>query len=96
MISEFLITLFIGTHLFLKIFLWGSLVVLALYIFVLEGRLLLTKAKINKIIGKVTKKGSLDNGDEEARVSFAEKKLNVLIILWAVITLLTIVLTVTY
>jgi len=90
-------SLFIGDNLFLKIFLWVCLLILGIYIFILEGRIILIKAKIRILLNKVMKNKKEETDPEKiSPLTFSKKKLRLLILLWTSITLLTIILTITY
>ncbi len=97
MLQMNLITLFIWSGLVLKIFLVVSVVVLALYIFVLEGRYLFFKSKHNKLIKKLmTDECKKLDKVIEFEYNFEAKRLRLLKILWSAITILSIILFFTY
>ncbi|XMB73103.1 hypothetical protein RJI07_04110 [Mycoplasmatota bacterium WC30] len=95
--GQVLYFLFIGSHTTLKIFLGACLVVLGVYIFFLEGRIVLIKLKIRKLLKRDKGQDGTDGSPEvELNVSYSEKKLKKLIILWSILTILSIVLMITY
>ena len=89
--------LFIGSHLLLKLFLAVCLAILAVYIFFLEGRNIVLRIKIRNFLNKNKGQDGTDGSPEkELNISYSEKKLKILIILWSIITILSIVLMFTY
>ncbi len=94
---ETAVFLYIGSQMFLKIFLWSSLALLGLYIFILEGRIYFTKRRLKKILNKVTRREEISNEpDVGINISYTEKKISFLRFLFLLILVLTIILTITY
>lgn len=87
----------IENHLYIKIILWTGILVLGVYIFVMEGRKYLTRMNRVKLFRKITGKKSIDDYPEvRFNISYTDKKIKKLKILWYLITLITIILTFTY
>jgi hypothetical protein len=91
------VMLLIWSGVLLKVFLVVSVVILALYIFVLEGRYLFNKNLLKKFIKK-QKNDVCESIDFESDFDyvFESKKLRLLKILWSAITIISIVLFFTY
>jgi len=92
--------LFIFSHIILKVFLGVSVVILGIYIFFLEGRIYFIKMKVRKFLKKDKEEDlkdySFDDLLADLKISYNEKKLKTLRILWYIITILSIVLIITY
>ena len=88
--------LFIFPNIILKVFLGVSLVILGIYIFFLEGRKFFIKMRVRKYLKK-------NNGEDVDAINslynqstYHLNKLKTLRILWYIITILSIVLIITY
>ena len=89
--------LFIGSHTLIKVFLVVSLVILGVYIFFLEGRIYFVKLRIRKFLKRDKgQDGTEGSPQAELNISYSEKKLKTLRILWGILTILSIVLMITY
>jgi len=92
--------LFIFSHIILKVFLGVSLVILGIYIFFLEGRIYFIKMKVRKFFKKDNaedlKDYSFNDLLADLNISYNKKKLKTLRILWYIITILSIILIITY
>jgi|AntAceMinimDraft_18_1070375.scaffolds.fasta_scaffold36700_2 hypothetical protein len=92
--------LFIFSHIVLKVLLGVSLVILGIYIFFLEGRIYFIKMRVRKFFKSENREDLKDYSFTDLladlNISNNEKKLKTLRILWYIITILSIVLIVTY
>jgi len=95
-ISSFLFVLLIFSRSIFIIFLWVSIAILGLYIFILEGRAIITKWRIQRVMNRMRRKSEIEAPSSPMSGSYNKKKINQLRILWYLITLLSIVLTITY
>lgn len=90
----------ISDHNLMKLILWICLGILAVYIFVLEGRIIFTRMKIEKAINRVRKqkviqiKSEIDSNQDKLQLD--QKEVKILVYLFAVMFLLTLILTFTY
>ena len=92
--------LFIFSHIVLKVLLGVSLVILGIYILFLEGRIYFIKMRVRKFFKSENREDLKDYSFTDLladlNISNNEKKLKTLRILWYIITILSIVLIVTY
>lgn len=85
------------SHLVLKMLLWVSLIILGVYIFFLEGRVLLTRRRIKKAFKRFSKEEALEVVEEKEEVLELDvKEIKTLSILFLCITIFTTILTFTY
>ncbi|XFA98875.1 hypothetical protein ACAG96_08365 [Candidatus Izemoplasma sp. B36] len=87
----------IENHLYVKIILWVGIVVLGVYIFIMEGRRYLTGINTKKFFRKLFRKKHIDDYPEvRFNISYTDKRIKLLKILWYCITIISIILTITY
>ncbi len=87
----------IENHLYVKILLWIGIIVLGIYIFIMEGRKYLTGINARKIFKKLFGKKQMDDYPEvRFNISYTDKRIKLLKILWYCITVISIILTITY
>lgn len=97
--DQYLITLarLIENHNYIKILLWAGVLVFGLYIFILEGRIHTMKFKLRRFLNRLSGYKEIDEiPNVKFNISFTARKIKLLRILWYSISIITIILTITY